>query len=242
MSGLVAIRRRIRSKPSLPPHKAPHGSWSLISRGKLDHSAAVTYGRFATQRAKRHSLSRKAVSRSPQTQCSCSTTPRRWALCRATCSAPKAQSTAQTWACGRVCARLIARLPLPVPTSRRASWACGWATHHCCARRAPCSTSNSLSGRGMRTCESTANSSDQNSCLPVMYCTGSPCNRLVQLPCHNFLKLIQGKLDTMVSEAALGKVVRPDTLAAVTATNLRPALFREVCLALAFENVHQPGA
>ena len=46
----------------------------------------------------------------------------------------------------------------------------------------------------------------------------------------------------MVGEAALGKVVRPDTLAAVTATNLRSALFRELCLVLAFENVHQPGA
>ena len=78
-----------------------------MSRGKFTHSAAVTYGKLATQSATHHPRLEKAVSKSPQTQCSRAATPRRWALRRATWRAPKAPSTAQTWACGRVCARLL---------------------------------------------------------------------------------------------------------------------------------------
>src|SRR5262245_47053299 len=44
----------------------------------------------------------------------------------------------------------------------------------------------------------------------------------------------------MVGEAALGEIVGPNTLAAITAANLGAALLGELGLTLAFEEVHQP--
>src|SRR5262245_61727034 len=44
----------------------------------------------------------------------------------------------------------------------------------------------------------------------------------------------------MVGEAALRKIVCPNTLATIAATNLGAALLGELSLTLAFEEIHQP--